>query len=244
MIVIKIYWALIMKDEKLKNHSLEQSGNHSLKSNIVPEHINNSEKTTRKRGRPKCFNEQHALEKAMLLFWKYGYEGTSISNLTQALGITAPSLYSSFGDKAQLFQKCLDYYIEHEACSMPDIFAQADTPKVAIELLLRDNLNRLIQAQKPTGCMLVVATMNCSEENKSIQDNLRLRRQDTQATLLAYLERAQQDMKLPKSLNVELITNFYATILQGMTIQARDGASFEQLNQVVEQAIQCWDTFK
>lgn len=198
---------------------------------------------TRRRGRPKCFNEQQALEKAMLLFWQYGYEATSISDLTHALGITAPSLYSTFGDKAGLFEKCLDYYLAHEACAIDEIFNQAKTAKIAIELYLFENLKSLIQANKPKGCMLVVSTMNCSNANSQIQTQLLSKRNHTKAKIYQRLAQGQTNAEISASTDVQVMTDFYVTILQGMTIQARDGASIEQLENVVKTALKSWDLF-
>ncbi|OTG85119.1 TetR/AcrR family transcriptional regulator [Acinetobacter sp. ANC 4648] len=198
----------------------------------------------RKRGRPKCFNEQEALQKAMLLFWEYGYESTSISDLTQSLNITAPSLYSSFGDKSQLFHRCLEYYLEHEACPIERIFQEAKTAKVAFELYLYENVQRLVQAHKPTGCMLVVATMNCSEQNHAIQNELLLKRQKTKQKLFERLTQGVQDGDLSTQVDLVEMTDFYTTVIQGLTLQARDGVMKEQLNQVVRHAMKSWILFE
>ncbi len=197
----------------------------------------------RGRGRPKCFDEQEALQKAMLLFWEYGYEATSISDLTQALNITAPSLYSSFGDKEQLFQRCLTHYLEHEACPIISIFQQAKTAKVAIELYLYENVKKLVQANKPKGCMLVVATMNCSEQNHPIQDDLLQKRQVVKQKIKARLEQGVVQGDLTADFCLDQMTDFYSTVIQGMTMQARDGLDVQQLNQVVKHAMRSWALF-
>lgn len=203
--------------------------------------VSNVVASVRRRGRPKCFNEQRALEKAMLLFWQYGYEATSISDLTHALGITAPSLYSSFGDKAGLFEKCLDYYLAHEACAIEQIFSQAKTAKIAMELYLRENLKSLVQANKPKGCMLVVSTMNCSTANHEIQQHLLEKRNITKSKIYQRLEQGQIAGDIPQTTDLAAMTDFYVTLLQGMTIQARDGATIQQLEKVVQTAIKTWD---
>ena len=198
---------------------------------------------TKGRGRPKCFDEQAALEKAMLLFWQYGYEATSISDLTRALGITAPSLYSTFGGKAVLFDKCLEFYSENEACPMDQIFTQAKSSKIAIELYLFENLKRLIQAHKPVGCMLVVATMNCSTENSAIQQQLLEKRLQTKSKIYDRLVLGQKSGDIPAHADVQAMTDYYTTLIQGMTIQARDGAELSQLENVVKMAMKSWDMF-
>lgn len=203
--------------------------------------VSNVVASVRRRGRPKCFNEQRALEKAMLLFWQYGYEATSISDLTHALGITAPSLYSSFGDKAGLFEKCLDYYLAHEACAIDQIFDQAKTAKIAMGLYLRENLKSLVQTHKPKGCMLVVSTMNCSTANREIQQHLLEKRYITKSKIYQRLEQGQIAGDIPQWTDLAAMTDFYVTLLQGMTIQARDGATIQQLEKVVQTAIKTWD---
>ena len=198
----------------------------------------------KKRGRPKCFNEEWALQKAMLLFWEHGYEATSISDLTQALEITAPSLYSSFGDKTALFYQSIDYYLAHEACPIELIFKQARTAKIAFELYLYDNVKRLIQPNKPKGCMLVTAAMNGSEHAQEIQYNLLEKRLATKQKLCERLKQGIVEGDLSSSISVAAMTDFYCTVIQGLTVQARDGARIEELNQVVEHAMKAWDLFE
>lgn len=195
----------------------------------------------KRRGRPKCFDEEIALEKAMLLFWQYGYEATSINDLTQALGITAPSLYSSFGGKAALFEKCLNYYLQHEACLVDEIFKKSRTAKVAIEIYLFETLKRLIQENKPVGCMLVVSTMNCSNANLDIQQQLLEKRLNNKTKIYDRLKRGQLDGDIPYSSDIRVMTDYFMTLIQGMTIQARDGATYEQLENVLRFAIQSWN---
>ncbi|WP_130804058.1 TetR/AcrR family transcriptional regulator [Acinetobacter ihumii] len=197
----------------------------------------------KKRGRPKCFNEEQALQKAMLLFWEHGYEATSINDLTQALEITAPSLYSSFGDKTTLFYKSIDYYLAHEACPIEPIFMQARTAKIAFELFLYDNIKRLIQPNKPKGCMLITAAMNGSEQTQDVQHNLLEKRLATKNKLRERLEQGIRDGDLANTTPVAIMTDFYCTIIQGLSMQARDGADMQELNQVVEHAMKAWDLF-
>lgn len=197
----------------------------------------------RRRGRPKCFDEQEALQKAMLLFWKYGYEATSMSDLTKALNLTAPSIYSAFGDKSQLFHACLDYYLKHEACPLDLIFQQAETAKVAIELYLYENLKKLLQQNKPSGCMLVTATMNCSQEHQPLQHDLLLKRQQVKDKIYQRLQQGIRDQDLRPDANIQAMTDYYATVIQGLTMQARDGVSIEQLEEVVTLSLKTWALF-
>lgn len=213
------------------------------------EHIQVSEKQDihpelkRRRGRPKCFDEQEALQKAMMLFWKYGYEATAMSDLTKALNLTAPSIYSTFGDKSQLFHACLDYYLKHEACSLDLIFQQAETAKVAIELYLYENLKKLLQQDKPTGCMLVTATMNCSEQHQPLQHDLLLKRQQVKEKIYQRLQQGVEDGDLSSDADIQAMTDYYVTVIQGLTMQARDGVAIEQLENVVTLALKTWSLF-
>ncbi|ENU81824.1 hypothetical protein F975_00439 [Acinetobacter sp. ANC 3789] len=197
----------------------------------------------KKRGRPKCFDEQQALEKAMLLFWEHGYEATSINDLTHALQITAPSLYSCFGDKASLFYRCIDYYLEHEACPIIPIFEQAKTAKVAFEIYLYNHIQRLLQPNKPAGCMLIVAVVNCSEQTHDVQQKVLEKRLKEKQKLLQRLQQGIVDGDLAPTTPIEEMTDFYTTVIQGLTLQARDGATQEQLHKVIEHAMRVWDLF-
>ncbi|SPL71532.1 TetR/AcrR family transcriptional regulator [Acinetobacter stercoris] len=201
------------------------------------------EKEKRKRGRPKCFDEKEALNKAMLLFWEYGYEATSMSDLLHTLNITAPSLYSSFGDKLQLFYRCLDYYLENEACAIVSIFQQAKTAKVAIELYLHENVQKLVQDNKPKGCMLLVSTMNCSEQHHQLQQDLLEKRQNVKRLIYERLVQGVHDGDLKQDMKLDEMANFYSTISQGLSMQARDEVAIEDLQQVVNNAMKVWDLF-
>lgn len=108
----------------------------------------------------------------MLLFWEHGYEATSISDLTHALEITAPSLYSAFGDKAGLFTKVLTTISLMKHVLLKRYFRSKNCKKLLFELYLYDNVKRLVQPNKPAGCMLVVAAMNCSDATQEVQQNL------------------------------------------------------------------------
>lgn len=193
-----------------------------------------------KRGRPKGFDQQDALEKAMLLFWQNGYVATSISDLTQALGITAPSLYCAFGDKASLFNQCIEYYLTNEACPILSIVKQAKTAKVAIELLMYESAKKLIQPGKPAGCMLITATMNGSKQIEDVQLSVQEKRKSYQEILLQRMKKGIEDGDVAPDAPISAIVDFYITVIDGFTIQACDGIELERLNQVIFNAMQAW----
>lgn len=200
-----------------------------------------NEQNTKRRGRPKSFNEQVALEQAMLLFWQHGYEGTSISDLTQALGITAPSLYATFGDKAALFDRCIVHYVQQEALPAEQILQNAKTAKQAVELYLYESIRHLVQKDKPKGCMLVVATMNCSQQNTFLQEHLKQIRLQSRNKLLERLNLGFEQGEIANLDKVMQLCDFYTTLLYGMTIQAIDGASADHLHSIVKNAMNMWD---
>lgn len=193
-----------------------------------------------KRGRPKGFDQQDALAKAMLLFWRNGYVATSISDLTQELGITAPSLYCAFGDKASLFNQCIDYYLMNEACPILSIVKQAKTAKIAIELLMYESAKRLIQPNKPAGCMLITAAMNGAKQIEDVQLNVQEKRKSYQEILLERMRKGIADGDVAPDAPIEAIVDFYITVIDGFTIQACDGIELERLNQVIFNAMQVW----
>ena len=197
-----------------------------------------------KRGRPKAFNEEQALEKAMLLFWENGYIGTSISDITKALGITAPSLYCSFGDKAALFNQCIDYYLANEACPIVPILKQAKTTKVAFELFLYDTAKRLVQPDKPMGCMLITTTLGNSKQIQEVQHNIQSKKESYKTLLLQRLQQGIENGDIAPNAPIHEILDFYLTILNGLSIEACDGADLETLNRIIHNAIKAWEIFE
>lgn len=194
----------------------------------------------RKRGRPLSFNREKALEQAMLKFWQYGYEATSVQDLVAAMGITAPSLYTAFGDKERLFMEAVQYYQQKNACRIDEIFANAPTAKIAVELYLHESTLKLVQPSTPHGCMLVTAATNCSPQSTHVQDALAQRRLDLKNKIKVRLARGRNDGDIAATQNLEQVASFYSTIIQGMTIQARDGASYEELQAISQMAMAAW----
>jgi len=131
--------------------------------------------------------------------------------------------------------------LEHEACAIVVIFADAKTAKIAIELYLYENVKSLVQEHKPTGCMLQVSTMNCSEQNAALQNEILEKRLIVKQKIFERLHQGQLDGDLSPQANIQQLTDYYATVIQGLSLQARDGATLEQLNQVVSMAMLVWD---
>src|ERR1700761_1320589 len=167
------------------------------------------------RGRPLSFDRDAALETAMHVFWERGYEAASIADLTSAMGITPPSLYTAFGDKEQLFLEAIERYALEAA-------------------------NELTQPCHPKGCMVVMAATNCSAAAERVQDALLLRRTEAIAAVGRRIQGGIDGGELPPDTDAKDLANFYATIYQGMSMQAKDGATHESLMATVRTAMRSW----
>lgn len=193
-------------------------------------------KTTPKpRGRPLSFDRDAALEQAMHVFWERGYEAASIADLTNAMGITPPSLYTAFGDKAHLFMEAIERYNQGPGGFGQRALNEEPTARGAIDRLLREAADELTQDCHPLGCMMV-----CSVAAEHIQQAMVKRRALGVASMQARIQRGIDEGELPVDTDAGALANFYATIYQGMSMQAKDGASRQSLLASVEMAMRSW----
>src|SRR5437870_2214680 len=137
------------------------------------------------RGRPRSFDREAALERAMQVFWRQGYEATSVNDLTRAMRINPPSLYAAFGDKEQLFLEAVQRYEQGRREAVTSLFDDAPSAKQAVERLLLEAANGMARAGAPRGCMLVLSSASCSEA--SVQSELAGRRAAMKSILKARL---------------------------------------------------------
>jgi len=190
-------------------------------------------------GRPRAFCMETALNRALEVFWRKGYEGTSLSDLTKAMGINRPSLYAAFGNKEELFRKALDRYKTEKVAYILEAL-EAPTARAVAECLLYGAADRLTDPSHPLGCLTVQGGLACSEENESIRLELAKLRTEYEARLRQRMERAQREGDLPPGADPAEVARFIATIAQGMAVQAAGGASRESLRQVAETALRVW----
>ncbi|QSX31008.1 TetR/AcrR family transcriptional regulator [Shewanella cyperi] len=184
-------------------------------------------------GRPRAFDMEEALAKALELFWRKGYEGTSLTDLTQAMGISKPSLYCAFGNKEQLFLKATELYENRpDACFYPAL-AQPTAYEVVRHMLM-GSATSLADKNHPNGCLMVQGALACSESGQSVKEALMGRRRKGEEALHQRLLQAQQDGDLPKGTDAGVLARYIGTVLQGMAIQATNGATAEELMQVAE----------
>lgn len=193
---------------------------------------------TGQRGRPRSFDRDAALGKAMFAFWERGYEATSIADLTKALGIGAPSLYAAFGDKRTLFEEVVTVY----GCRYGDFasvaLAEEPTARAAVERILREAAEVYTDPAHPRGCMVLSAAVNTTSDE--VADALRARRN---ANLELFESRIRADMAtglLPADTDARGLARYAGAVLQGMSQQARDGAGREELEAVAARALLAW----
>jgi AcrR family transcriptional regulator len=201
---------------------------------------NSSDGLTKTRGRPRSFDREAALEKAMQVFWRQGYEATSLADLTAAMGINPPSLYAAFGDKEQLFLEAVDRYesCHHGSTAGEGMFGEEPTARGAIERVLHDAVDEFARPGQPRGCMLMMAATNCSAE--SIQTALAARRAKSKSLMRKRIAKGIADGELPSGADAGALAEFYTTVLAGMSMQARDGASRKSLEATVAAAMRAW----
>jgi AcrR family transcriptional regulator len=193
------------------------------------------------RGRPRSFDRSTALRRAMEVFWAKGYDGASLSDLTKAMGINSPSLYAAFGSKEALFREAVALYGEIEGTEIWTAIPDGPTARDAVERFLRASADAFTQPGKPPGCLIVLAALNATEANERICRQLRDLRIGNVETLTERLQRAVAEGELPESVDCRAVAGFYVSVQQGMSIQARDGASRDDLLAVADAAMTAWN---
>src|SRR5438045_699263 len=191
------------------------------------------------KGRPRSFDTEKALDRALQVFWRKGYEGASLSDLTQAMGINRPSLYAAFGDKEMLFRKALDRYASGPAAYVSEALKES-TARAAIERLLREAADSLTNPHNPPGCLMVQGALACGDGTKSVRQELILRRKQGEAAIRRRLQRAKSEGDLPRDSNPADLARFIMTVIHGMSVRATSGASRAELQRVVQTALRAW----
>jgi AcrR family transcriptional regulator len=190
-------------------------------------------------GRPRAFAMDEALHQALHVFWRKGYEGASIADLTEAMGINPPSLYAAFGNKEALFRKALDRYMAERAAFWDEAF-KAPTGRAVVEQLLRATAKFLGDPQNPRGCLGVQGALACGEAADSVRQELAARRAANQARIRERLMQAKADGDLPGDADPAALARFFAAVIEGMAVQAASGASRKELDAIAETALGAW----
>lgn len=188
-------------------------------------------------GRPRAFNPDTALDRAMHVFWAKGYEGASLSNLTRAMRINRPSLYAAFGNKEQLFRKVLDRYMSGPLAWFGKALALSKARDVVEQMLLGPG-RMAGEPGVPLGCLLTQGAL--ASGNASARKELTARRTAAEIALRRRLQRARREGDLPKSADPAELAHYVMTVIRGMAVQSAGGATRNQLHRVAQIALRAW----
>jgi AcrR family transcriptional regulator len=192
----------------------------------------------RPRGRPRSFDRDQALARAMQVFWEKGYESASMQDLLSAMEISSPSLYAAFGDKEALFLEAVQRYnasVAQECACGEDVSARE-----SIEDLLTELAGLFTDRSHPPGCLAVIALMTGSTTSTKVQRLLAAQREEAKARLQARIEGGVKRGELPRDTDVTALADFYAAVISGMSLQAREGATRKTLLGLAQMAMRAW----
>ena len=189
-----------------------------------------------KTGRPINFDKDAALNAAMLLFWERGFEGASMADLTQAMGLSPSSIYAAFGDKQALFALAAKRYLENPAQYAAKALAEP-TLKGVIRALFENTVEFLTAPGHPPTCMSLGGAMGCSVNGALAKQLMTSIRKQNEAAIKSRLVKARKNGELPKEINVDDYTRYLSTILAGLSIQAANGSTKAELKRTAEMAL-------
>jgi len=192
-------------------------------------------------GRPRAFDVDLALDRALHVFWRKGYQGTSLSDLTKAMRINRPSLYAAFGNKEALFRKTLDRYSKGPTAFSGDAL-RAPTARGVVERLLRGTVDLLTDRRTPRGCLMVQSALACGDAADSIRRELASRRETGETALRRRFQRAKREGDLPSNADPADLARYVTTVMHGMAVLGAGSATRPQLLRVMETALQAWPT--
>lgn len=192
------------------------------------------------RGRPRSFDRDLALQRAMDVFWTRGYEGASIGDLTAAMGIERPSLYAAFGCKEALFRQAVELYRGKGLTRQA--LLNAPTARDAIASMLRTNAAHYAAPGQPRGCLVVLAAVVGTEASAEVRAELAEMREEVRSAVEARIRQGMAEGDVAAGADAALMASFYCTVLNGLSLQARDGRSADDLIAIATAAMAAWDS--
>lgn len=193
------------------------------------------------RGRPRDFNRDTALEAAMETFWQYGYEASSLSILKANMGINSPSLYAAFGNKEALFAEAVNFYLEKYGSYREKVLSEATTAAEGVAELFEQTIKQFSAGNHHNGCLVVLAALCGSKESQPVQQILNNERRRTATLFAERLSKGQKDGDIDDSRDVQILAEYLATLLFGLTIQFRDGVAPDVIRGIVKLALKTLD---
>jgi AcrR family transcriptional regulator len=189
--------------------------------------------------RPRSFDLDDAVDRALHLFWSKGYEGTTLGDLTDALGVNRPSLYAAFGSKEDLFRRVLERYAEGPGAGFKAAL-EAETAREVAHRVMRFHADAAGLPNVPRGCLLINGALACGAETETIRASLTEQRRENEAALAARFERAKKEGDLPPDARPTELARYVYTVCNGLSVQSVGGATRDQLRRVVEMAMRAW----
>ncbi|UTD29533.1 TetR/AcrR family transcriptional regulator [Bradyrhizobium sp. WD16] len=190
-------------------------------------------------GRPREFDRDLALERARDLFWARGYEGTSMSDLVAGLGIASARIYAAFGSKEALFREAIEHYEAREGSFAERALSGVKDVRSALENMFREAVRLYTTGQR--GCMVVSAATNCAQENTAVSAWLAEHRKARTQSIIERLREAKHSGEIPDHIDEVALGDCCATLLHGLSVQARDGIDRHRLDAMVDAFLAAFD---
>lgn len=192
------------------------------------------------RGRPRSFDRDAALERALRVFWEHGYEPASIAALTEAMGVRPASLYAAFGDKRRLFSEAVARYQATYGASSRAALAEEPTARGAVERMLREFAVNYTDPGHPPGCLVISGAINHGPDSAEVEEELREHRRRACGAIANRIREGVKSGELPEDTDADALADYIAVVVRGMSRSAQDGATAEELLKVAELAMSAW----
>lgn len=192
------------------------------------------------RGRPRTFDRTTALDVALRLFWRYGFDGTSIAQLTEAMGIVPTSLYAAFGSKEGLLREAVLLYGQRYGLQLARAVADEATARAAVARILQEAAVTFVRRDTPAGCMLASGMLASGSQHTELTELFQAKRAAMMHVIETRIEKAAADGELPADVDSAELARFYMTVIEGMSVQARDGARRKELQMIASRALSAW----